>query len=401
VFRNTYSYKGEQKTVRHWSVKIQHQGERKTFALKAKSKARAIVEACRLYRSLLESSPPGAAGLNGVDPAANRFELDYWAQRLVRREPRPGFAGRNGPELSVRIEHEGQGYYFPLGAAQPKPAAARALRVYRAVVADGWPVVNTRFSRELTIALRWLDNPLAWTYMTLHTLAGSQPPPAPAPRSSPAVADVAVVESDPGIRAALARCVNEMAGFRCALAPATAAEALRESERPRRPLQLALVSYTLADDSGAACLERLKKAAPQTAAVLYSIYEDSEELFRTTPGGASSYLLRRTPCTEFLDPVKDLSGKVTAGGDPLARCAWEYFKNTFGPAPSDTSPRQLTSLTHREHDVLGLLSKGHPDKEIAQRLAISIHTVHEHVKNIFEKLAVHNRTEAVVKYLQK
>ena len=67
----------------------------------------------------------------------------------MRREPRPGFAGRNDPELSVRIEHEGQGYYFPLGAAQPKPAAARALRIYRAVVAEGWPVVNTRFSRSV------------------------------------------------------------------------------------------------------------------------------------------------------------------------------------------------------------------------------------------------------------
>ena len=63
--------------------------------------------------------------------------------------------------------------------------------------------------------------------------------------------------------------------------------------------------------------------------------------------------------------------------------------------------RPLSQLTHREQEVLALLSNGHADKEIAGRLGISIHTVHEHVRNTFEKLGVHNRTEAVVKYLQK
>jgi DNA-binding NarL/FixJ family response regulator len=61
----------------------------------------------------------------------------------------------------------------------------------------------------------------------------------------------------------------------------------------------------------------------------------------------------------------------------------------------------LAHLTQREHEVLALLSKGQLDKEIAERLDISIYTVHEHVRNIFEKLGVHNRTEAVVKFLQK
>ena len=64
-------------------------------------------------------------------------------------------------------------------------------------------------------------------------------------------------------------------------------------------------------------------------------------------------------------------------------------------------PRQSPHLTQREGEVLALLCKGQMDKEIAVRLDISIHTVHEHVRNIFEKLHVHNRTEAVVKLLQK
>jgi len=61
----------------------------------------------------------------------------------------------------------------------------------------------------------------------------------------------------------------------------------------------------------------------------------------------------------------------------------------------------MAKLTHREHEVLALLSKGYVDKEIADSLRISIWTVHGHVKNIFEKLGVHTRTEAVIKFLQK
>lgn len=69
--------------------------------------------------------------------------------------------------------------------------------------------------------------------------------------------------------------------------------------------------------------------------------------------------------------------------------------------PSGPSSLETAGLTPREHEVLALLSKGELAKEIASSLGISIWTVHGHVKNIFEKLGVHTRTEAVVKYLQK
>jgi DNA-binding NarL/FixJ family response regulator len=80
---------------------------------------------------------------------------------------------------------------------------------------------------------------------------------------------------------------------------------------------------------------------------------------------------------------------------------WEYFKSTIASIPIGSPARQSSHLTQREQEVLALLSKGQSDKEIAEWLRISIHTVHEHVRNIFEKLRVHNRTEAVVKFLQK
>jgi DNA-binding NarL/FixJ family response regulator len=90
---------------------------------------------------------------------------------------------------------------------------------------------------------------------------------------------------------------------------------------------------------------------------------------------------------------------VVEGGVALA--AWQYFKDCVASMVIGGGARQMGNLTQRELEVLGLLSKGLPDKEIADSLAISIHTVHEHVRNVFEKLGAHNRTEAAVRFLQK
>ena len=140
---------------------------------------------------------------------------------------------------------------------------------------------------------------------------------------------------------------------------------------------------------------------PKSRGLLYSVYEDSEELFRTTPGGAGTYLLRRTPPTQFLEPIAGWLKHGRQLGEEMAPAVWQYFKDSVASMPIGGAARQLAHLTQREHEVLGLLSKGHPDKDIADQLGISIYTVHEHVRNIFDKLGAHNRTEAAVKFLQK
>ncbi len=86
-------------------------------------------------------------------------------------------------------------------------------------------------------------------------------------------------------------------------------------------------------------------------------------------------------------------------GDLLAR-AKSYFKQLLQPR-SNHMASAIGRLTRRESEVLALLSKGCVDKEIAQALGISAWTVHGHIKNIFERLQVRTRTEAVVRYLEK
>jgi DNA-binding NarL/FixJ family response regulator len=413
LFRSGYTYKGRHLKVRGWSVKIQHLGRRKTFSLPSSRRGPAAAQACQLYRTIVNqgwqqagvrggrrSVPAGLAPAEPTPSGAERLGRDFWAQRLIHREYSMSLDMKRAAELSVRVDHQATSHYFPLGTENAKLAASRALRIYQAVASQGWESANERFRRELTVAFRWLDHPLAWTYTTIHTHANiHRRPSADTFNKGTGRLKVAIAESDGAIRRALVWCLNHMDGFCCAAAYASAAEAIRDL--PRRSACLVLVSQNLADKPGTACLEELKAAAPGAAGLLFSVYEDSEELFRATPGGAGTYLLRRTPPTGFLEPAAEVLSRGNLSAGELPAGVWQYFKNMVASLPISGPARQLPHLTNREREVLALLGKGRQDKEIAVRLDISIYTVHEHVRNIFEKLRVHNRTEAVVKFLQK
>jgi DNA-binding NarL/FixJ family response regulator len=214
-----------------------------------------------------------------------------------------------------------------------------------------------------------------------------------------AVLHAVVVEPDAGIRRALQHWLNLPSGVCCLAACASAEEAIqRDSTGPN---ELWLVNRALPGVTGTACLERVQQLFPRACALLYSVYEDSSQLFAATPGGASAYLLRRTPPEKFLDPIiADGPATALTPQEVLVR-ARKYFQSFLTFAPAAETNRALESLTNREREILQYLSKGYVDKEIAMRLGISAWTVHGHVKNIFEKLQVHTRTEAVVKLLQK
>lgn len=302
--------------------------------------------------------------------------------------------------LSVRIDHEGIGSYFPLQTTDPSAAAFKAAKAYQTIVQQGWKEARRQFIHELTIAFRWIENPLAWTYTTIHTLREFSA--IPAPQTHEAMANkcaVAIVEPDNGVRQALSSCVNQMDKFYCSAtftSPARALAGLTEL-----PVRLVLIGHSLGDGQWLERISALRRSGSEIATLKYSAYASSEELFAATPGGAAWYLLRRRLPTDFLEPLDGISPHAGLTNKELVARAWNYFKHVVSSQMAQGPGQFYTNLTQREHQVLGLLSNGYPDKEIAERLGISIYTVHEHVRNIFEKLGVHNRTGAVVKYLQK
>src|SRR5688572_3658136 len=271
LFKNTFTNKGKRRLVNGWSVKIQVLGRRKTFTLSSSDPAVAAAEACQIYQIICsqgwEAANPrfvraGFPQAPATPAPGSQLSTDFgiapWESRLIHRKyPEPAKA-QDRRELSVRIEHMGISRYFPLGTGDESKAAAEAKRIHQIIVSQGWTVAGQGLTRELTLALRWLDSPLAWTYTTIRTWKSGEEIPALADSSPKSTAcQVAIVEPDAGIRQALAACGNQQEGFRCCVVWTSVAEAMREISRHR--VDLVLINYALPDQSGAAALEELQR----------------------------------------------------------------------------------------------------------------------------------------------
>jgi DNA-binding NarL/FixJ family response regulator len=203
---------------------------------------------------------------------------------------------------------------------------------------------------------------------------------------------VAIVDDDEGIRTSLATLIRRAAAFKLTGDYADAETALKEI--PRNPPDVALMDINLPGIKGPECVRQLKAQLPAVQFLMLTVYEDSESLFNSLKAGASGYLLKRTASARLLEAIRD----VHAGGSPmtpqLARRVVQFFTK---PAEA-ASP--VASLTPGEKEFLDQLANGYAYKEIADRMKISIDTVRSYVRTVYEKLHVHSRTEAVVKYLR-
>ena len=125
---------------------------------------------------------------------------------------------------------------------------------------------------------------------------------------------------------------------------------------------------------------------------MFTIYEDSEQVFDALTAGASGYLLKKTPKEKILEALQELHEGGSPMSSHIARKVVNYFQKK--QEASDTAAQ----LSPREKEVLELLAKGFLYKEIADKLNITAGTVGQHIHNIYEKLHVENRTEAVNKF---
>lgn len=398
--------------MKGWSVKIQFQGRRRTFSLAAGNRQAAAEEARGLFQRLLQGGWEAVA--NGAtwprsptlptppptDREPPKSDPAYWRPRLLLRRHSPVAAGTCPQEYSARIEHLGRCHYFPLGTLEEEQAARRAARIYDTVASSGWDTANRRFRREVTVALHWAADPLAWTYFTLHTRTRAERGRPPVVWPHPQInCRVVLVEADPSVARALADCIDAHLGFAAAVVFDAVPQALARLKRLAP--KLVLVNHNLAQQADASQRDCLRAAAPALPLIEFSVHEDSDQLFKATPGGASGYLLKRTPAPRLLEPIMSLlsTGRLTA--ERMEGEVFGYFRAVTEASTGRTTAPATFSLSQREHEVLRLLSKGYLDKEIADALHISAWTVHGHVKSIFQKLGVHTRTEAAVRFLSK
>jgi DNA-binding NarL/FixJ family response regulator len=208
---------------------------------------------------------------------------------------------------------------------------------------------------------------------------------------------VALVEDDPNLRANLTAMLNNAPGFKCQAAYPDGQAALRgiPTNRP----DVVLMDINLPGMLGTECVRKLKDVTPTLPVLMLTVYEDSEQIFKSLMSGATGYLLKRTSRDKLLDAIRE----VDAGGAPMsrqiARRVVQFFQNV-NELPTDVKkPAVVVNLTEREKEVLAALAKGYAYKEIADQLKISFETVRTHLRTIYEKLHVRSRTEAVLKYL--
>lgn len=314
---------------------------------------------------------------------------------MVRRRYSAGLRPLGTQEWSAWVSDGASGWCVPLGSSDPQKAEQSLEEMRRDVKATGWQRAGNRLAREFTLAIFWLENPVACTYVSLFTLPESLPP--VDGTGAPCRMRIAVIESDPVFRAAICSWLNRLPGVQC--------EGWEDERswisQPRRQVgvQVLLVDRLSPFFGG----EKLKSGKPDQGegpfVFGYGIYADGDDIFASVSGVDAGYYLRRRFADTLLDPLLGAvaSGRLVPGEVP--RSLRRYFQNLFHPDAGTSSSSSL--LTPRERQILTCLQRGLHDKEIASELGISPLTVHTHLKHIFEKLNAHTRTEAVVKYLEK
>jgi len=202
---------------------------------------------------------------------------------------------------------------------------------------------------------------------------------------------VALVEDSPQLRRQLKHLFSRAVGIQCVCVCGSAEDAFLEI--PRAAPDVVLMDINLPGMSGIGCTARLKHHMPALQVIMLTVYEDGESIFNALKAGACGYLLKRSSPAEILDAVK----AVRQGGVPMTgEIARKVIMAFQSPAPDTESGVTLSS---REQEILELLSQGMLNKEIADRLSISYHTVKVHLKHVYDKLHVRSRAEAMLKFM--
>jgi DNA-binding NarL/FixJ family response regulator len=210
---------------------------------------------------------------------------------------------------------------------------------------------------------------------------------------SHAIIRVAAVEDDAGLQNSLKQLLTRTPGLE-------AVGIFRDGETavqkvPGCKPDVVIMDINLPGINGVECVRQLKQLLPRSQFLMLTVYEDSELLFDSLMAGATGYLLKRTPAAKIVEAIRDIHG----GGSPMTPAVARRVVRFL--TKQGTELERIGELTDREHQCLEQLAQGYRYKEVADNLNISMGTVRTHIRIIYEKLHVHSRTEAVVKYLQQ
>ena len=154
-------------------------------------------------------------------------------------------------------------------------------------------------------------------------------------------------------------------------------------------IEIVLTDIQLPGRSGIEFISWLKPLRPDIQFMVLSVYDDADKVFRALKAGASGYVLKNTPATKLMEALSDIHGGSSPMSGQIARMVVEAFQQNIPLKDA------RDNLSFREKDVLEWLARGYRYQEIADKLFISLETVRTHIRNIYEKLHAHNRSQAL------
>jgi NarL family two-component system response regulator LiaR len=161
---------------------------------------------------------------------------------------------------------------------------------------------------------------------------------------------------------------------------------------------VALVDIAMPKLNGIEATKQIKATCPATAILILTAYDDDQYVFALLEAGAAGYLLKDVRSRDLIEAIR----AVNAGESVLHPVVARKVLNRFARSPDQPDEEHpLDQLTEREMEVLRLAAKGWSNRDIAQELVLSVRTVQGHLQNIFDKMDVGSRTEAVVQALQE
>jgi len=203
---------------------------------------------------------------------------------------------------------------------------------------------------------------------------------------------VAIVDDDAEMREVITQCLAEDPELKLGSSCTSGEEALKKL--PDEEPDVVLMDINMPGMNGIECVRRLKVALPSTRIVMLTVFDDPDSTFDALAAGAEGYLLKHLAADRLIDAIHEVLEGGSPMSPPIARMVVRSFKD------SKTAVADELQLSPRELEVLDGLARGLPYKLIADQLDISMGTIRTHIEHIYRKLHVHNRTDAVVKYLK-
>lgn len=204
---------------------------------------------------------------------------------------------------------------------------------------------------------------------------------------------VALVEDNHNLRSSIKRLLQRSPQLRVVADYSDAESALADIVR-QKP-DVVLMDVRLPKMDGVECVRQLKTLMPTVLVVMLTVHDDNDSLFNSILAGADGFLLKDTVPARLVEAIEE----VRNGGSPMtpqiARRIFQRFRK------NDPEPTAVDNLTPREREVLEELALGNRYKEISDKLGISLDGIRFHIRGIYNKLHVHSRTEAVVKFLKR